>query len=216
MMLLRKNYMNIIKNNQELFGLIEKNTYIIAGVSNNLSVINTVIEYSLGTYFIMPYMLHREGSDLLGDSSWFNVIDPNKGNINKHTFSIDIKSYEKIQIQIAALEKISRDLSVQKNRYKQMNNDFSDLILLSKEYQANNYLKGIDGDICYIEEHAAALDMTLIQAAQDISVRSSLMHKDLARIEGMKLRYFKKVLESSINQIPDILDKFRKECWFSN
>jgi hypothetical protein len=58
--------------------------------------------------------------------------------------------------------------------------------------------------------------MTMTQAAQDIIVRSSLMHKDFARIEGMKLKYFKLILASSVDQLPNILDKFRKECWFSN
>jgi hypothetical protein len=208
--------MNTIKNNQELFGLIEKNTYLIAGLSNNLSVINAIIESSLGVYFIMPYMLHRPGADLLEDSPWFCVIDPNNGNISRHTFNIDVTSYEKLTKKISSLEKVSRDLSVQKNRYKQSNNDFTDLILLSKETQANNYINGIVKETCYIEEHAAALNMTMTQAAQDIIVRSSLMHKDFARIEGMKLKYFKLISESSVDRLPDILDKFRKECWFSN
>jgi hypothetical protein len=208
--------MNAIKNNQELFGLIEKNTYLIAGLSNNLSVINTIIESSLGVYFIMPYMLHRPGADLLEDSPWLCVIDPNNGNISRHTFNIDVTSYETLTKKISSLEKVSRDLSVQKNRYKQNNNDFTDLILLSKEIQANNYINGIVKETCYIEEHAAALNMTITQAAQDIIVRSSLMHKDFARIEGMKLKYFKLILASSVDQLPNILDKFRKECWFSN
>jgi hypothetical protein len=208
--------MNITKNNQELFGLIEKNTYLVAGLSNNLSAINAIIESSLGVYFVMPYMLRRSGADLLEDTPWFCVIDPNKGNISRHTFNIDATSYENLNKKILALEKVSRDLSVQKNRYKQINNDFTDLILLSKETQAKNYINGIDNETCYIEEHAAALNMTMLQAAQDIIVRSSLMHKDFARIEGMKLKYFQLILGSSINQIPDILDKFRKECWFSN
>jgi hypothetical protein len=124
--------------------------------------------------------------------------------------------YEELAKKISALEKVSRDLSVQKNRYKQTNNDFTDLIFLSKEIQAKNYIDGIKDETCYIQEHASALDMTMSQAAQDIIVRSSLMHKDFARIEGMKFKYYKLILESSINQISDILDKFRKECWFSN
>lgn len=208
--------MNIIKNNQELFGLIEKNTYLIAGLSGNLSAINAIIENSLGIYFIMPYMLHRHGADLLEVAPWSCVIDPNKGDISKHSFNIDNTLYEELSKKISALEKVSRDLSVQKNRYKQINNDFTDLILLSKETQAKNYINGIEDKTCYIQEHAAALSMSMTQAAQDIIVRSSLMHKDFARIEGMKLKYYKLILESSIDQILDILDKFRKECWFSN
>lgn len=208
--------MNIIKNNQELFGLIEKNTYLIAGLSGNLSAINAIIENSLGIYFIMPYMLHRHGADLLEVAPWSCVIDPNKGDISKHSFNIDNTLYEELSKKISALEKVSRDLSVQKNRYKQTNNDFTDLILLSKETQAKNYINGIEDKTCYIQEHAAALSMSMTQAAQDIIVRSSLMHKDFARIEGMKLKYYKLILESSIDQILDILDKFRKECWFSN
>ena len=208
--------MNTIKNNQELFGLIEKNTYLIAGLSTNLSAINAIIENSLGGYFIMPYMLHRPGADLLETAPWFCVIDPNKGNISRHAFDIDITSYEELAKRISVLEKVSRDLSVQKNRYKQTNNDFTDLILLSKEATAKNYINGVADETCYIEEHASALDMTMTQAAQDILVRSSLMHKDFAKIEGMKLKYFKLILESSVEQMPDILDKFRKECWFSN
>jgi len=208
--------MTITKNNQELFGLIEKNTYLIAGLSNNLSSINAIIESSLGIYFIMPYMLHRPGADLLENAPWLCVIDPNQGNISRHTFNIDTAPYEELTKKISALEKVSRDLALQKNRYKQTNNDFTDLILLSKESQAKNYINGVDSETYYIEEHAAALDMTMKQAAQDIIVRSSLMHKDFARIEGMKLKYFKVIFESSIDQLPDILDKFRKECWFSN
>lgn len=205
-----------MKSNQELFGLIEKNTYLVAGLTGNLSVANAIIENSLGVYFMMPYMLHRSGANLLEDASWFCVIDPNKGNISRHTFNIDIISYENLSKKISALEKVARDLSVQKNRYKQTNNDFADLILLSKEAQAKNYINNINDETCYIQEHADALNMSLIQAAQDIIVRSSLMHKDFARIEGMKLRYFKMIIESSVDQISDILDKFRKECWFSN
>jgi len=205
-----------MKNNQETFGLIEKNTYLIAGLSVNLSTINAIIENSLGVYFIMPYMLHRQGSDLLGEAPWRCIIDPNKGNISRHTFNIDIVSYENLSKKISALEKVARDLSVQKNRYKQNNNDFADLILLSKEAQAKNYINNIDDERCYIQEHADALNMSLIQAAQDIIIRSSLMHKDFARIEGMKLKYHKLILESSVEQISDILDKFRKECWFGN
>jgi len=161
-------------------------------------------------------MLHRQGSDLLGEAPWRCIIDPNKGNISRHTFNIDIVSYENLSKKISALEKVARDLSVQKNRYKQNNNDFADLILLSKEAQAKNYINNIDDERCYIQEHADALNMSLIQAAQDIIIRSSLMHKDFARIEGMKLKYHKLILESSVEQISDILDKFRKECWFGN
>ena len=208
--------MTITKNNQELFGLIEKNTYLVAGLSNNLSAINAIIESSLGIYFIMPYMLHRPGADLLENAPWLCVIDPNKGNISRHTFNIDTAPYEDLTIKISALEKVSRDLALQKNRYKQINNDFTDLILLSKETQAKNYINGVDSEIYYIKEHAAALDMTMAQAAQDIIVRSSLMHKDFARIEGIKLKYFKLIFNSSTDEMPDILDKFRKECWFSN
>lgn len=208
--------MPITNNNQEQFGLIEKNTYLIAGLSGNLSVINAIIENSLGIYFIMPYMLHRPGADLLEIEPWSCVIDPNKGNISKHSFNIDKTLYGELAKKISALEKVARDLSVQKNRYKQTNNDFTDLILLSKESQAKNYIDDVDDETCYIEEHASALEMTMAQAAQDIVVRSSLMHKDFARIEGMKLKYYKLILDSSIDQIPDILDKFRKECWFSN
>lgn len=208
--------MNTIKNNQELFGLIEKNTYLIAGLSTNLSAINAIIENSLGVYFIMPYMLHRPGADLLETAPWSCVIDPNQGTISRHAFDLDINSYCKLSKRISVLEKVSRDLSVQKNRYKQTNNDFTDLILLSKESTAKNYINGVADETCYIEEHASALDMTMTQAAQDILVRSSLMHKDFAKIEGMKLKYFKLILESSVEQMPDILDKFRKECWFSN
>ena len=110
-----KNYMTTIKNNQEIFGLIEKNTYLIAGLSANLSTINAIIENSLGVYFIMPYMLHRSGANLLEDAPWRCVIDPNKGNIIRHEFNIDIPVYENLSKKISALEKISRDLSVQKN-----------------------------------------------------------------------------------------------------
>jgi hypothetical protein len=208
--------MNTVKNNQEIYGLIEKNTYLISGLSGNLSVINAVIENSLGSYFIMPYMLHRDGSNLLDESPWLCVIDPNKGTISRHSFNIDLEQFKNLNIKIKALEKISRDLSVQKSRYKNSNNDFTDLIFITREQQAKNFISGIKDENYYIKEYADALNLSLDQAAHDIVTRSDLMHRDLARIEGMKLKYFKMILENSVDHVSDILDKFRKECWFSN
>jgi hypothetical protein len=203
------------KYNQEQFGLVEKSSCIVAGISTNLATINAVIEHSLGEYFIFPYINYRNGFELLDESPWECDINLEQGNISKHSFNIDTTYYDSLKKKILALEKISRDLLIQKNRYRLSNNDFTDLILLSKEMQAKNYIKGIEDNTCYIEEHAEALGMTLDQAAADIQIRSELMHRDFAKIEGMRLKYFKIILDSPIELIPTVLDRFRKECWFN-
>lgn len=210
----------MIKTNIEQFGLIEKNTYVITGITYNLAAANFMIEKTLGTFFLIPGFQNRYGFESLTESYWDFCFDTNTRRIYKHDFRAEISAaeyYSSIKNKLKALEEVSRNSQIQKNRYKGNNNDLTDLILITREQQAKNYLSGFQDDFCYVEEYAKGNDMSLDQAAEDIIVRSKLMHKDLARIEGMKYLYFNKIFNcDDMAEIKEIVNQFARECWFSN
>lgn len=209
-----------IKNNIEYFGLIEKNTYVIGGMTTSLSAANFVIEKSLGTFFLIPHFHIRQGFKSITESYWDFCFNFNDRSIFKHDFRPELVAaeyYSSVKAKLIALEAIARNSQIQKNRYRGNNNDFTDLILITREQQAKEYLKGYQDDICYVEEYASGNSLTLDQAAEDIVVRAKLMHKDLAKIEGMKYLYFNKIFNcGDISQLKEIVNQFSRECWFSN
>lgn len=209
-----------IKNNIEYFGLIEKNTYVIGGITTSLSAANFIIEKSLGSFFLIPHFHTKQGFKSISESYWEFCFNPDDRSIFKHDFRPELiaaEYYSSVKAKLIALEAIARNSQIQKNRYRGNNNDFTDLILIKREEQAKQILRGDLSDICYIEQYALANDLSLESAAQDIVVRSSLMHSDLAKIEGMKYQYFNSIFNCiDSKQLPNIVNQFLKECWFSN
>jgi hypothetical protein len=58
--------------------------------------------------------------------------------------------------------------------------------------------------------------MTIEESVDDILIKSKLMHHDLSMIEGLRLKYFKEILNStSADTLKSIIDNFNKECWFN-
>lgn len=200
----------------DVFGIIEKSTGLIVGISTNLSACNAVMEYSLGLYNVNPYMQSKPGFDLLKNEPWLCKVDQTRMTIVKHDYVIDTKIYEDISKRLIALNRISRNLQWQKNKYKHLNNDLNELILITREQQAKEFLKGTTEPLPYITEYALALDITEEMAARDILTKSQIMHTDLAKIEGMRLRYTKKIFEYDTSELDNLLAEFRKECWFNN
>lgn len=202
--------------NIEVFGIIEEPTGLIVGISHNLAACNAVVENSLGLYSVIPHLQTREGYELVGDAPWKCRLDPDRKNILQHDYVIEEQKYKEIARRIHALNKVTRNLQWQKNKYKQLHNDFNELILLMREQQAIEFLNGSEEDLPYLREYADALNISQETAAKDIVIKSKIMHSDLAKIDGMRLRYTKKIFEADIDAIDDILIEFRKECWFNN
>lgn len=204
----------------EQFGVVEKNTYIVAGITNSLSAANFIIEKTMGTFFLVPHFNTKPGFEDITESCWNFRYNTTARSIIPHDFRVELiatEFYVSIKHKLKALEAVSRNSQMQKNRWKGNNNDFTDLILLKREEQAKKILAGDLSDICYIDQYAIANDISLEIAAQDIVTRSMLMHSDLAKIEGMKLRYFNKIFNCEDTlELSSIVDKFIKECWFSN
>lgn len=205
-----------MNNNSEIFGVIEKSTGLIAGLSSNLAACNAVAEHSLGLYNINPHMQIKCGFEMIKEQSWFFKVDPTRMIIVKHDYIIDTKIYEDISKRLFALNKITRNLQWQKNKYKQLNNDLNELILIVREQQAKEFLAGSKDDLPYIREYANALEISEEMAARDILIKSQIMHTDLAKIESLRLRYTKKIFDNDTSCIDEILAQFRKECWFNN
>lgn len=209
----------MLKNNVELIGLVEKNTYVIVSMTYSLAAANFFIDMSLGNLFLIPAINSRKGfSEEVINLPWDYTYSADSHSIQKHEFkSEDRNNFILINEKIRAMEIIARNLQIQKNRYKGNNNDFNELILINREQQARNFVLGKEENICYLEEYANALDMTLNEAANDIIIKADLMHVDLARIEGMKLKYFKKIcVNSNKLEIDKTMSAFKKECWFNN
>lgn len=208
-----------MKSLTENFALIEKNTYMVCGITSSLTTANFLIERSLGLFFIVPYAQLRQGFDELKCTPWLSSFDTEKSHFKKNDFDLnqtEIDYWSFFNEKITALDKIARNLQTQKNRYKGNNNDLTDLILITREFQAKQVIGGDLTDCCYVEKYAEGNGLSLLQAAEDIVIKSRLMHTDLANIEGMKYKYFNQIYDANATQIDSIMRKFHRECWFSN
>lgn len=212
--------MNISKQN--IYGLAEKNTYLLVAITHNLSAANAVIEKSLGTYFILPGLEHRENLQKILETAWHFRYDPGNNKIITHDYSLTestVQIYRFLSYQIKALEHISGNLNIHKNRYRDDNSDFTSLILLKREQEAEKIKNGETFSIDnhpYLYEYSNSLSMTIGESVDDILIKSKLMHHDLSMIEGLRLKYFKEILNStSSDMLKSIIDDFNKECWFN-
>jgi hypothetical protein len=210
--------------NQKLptYGLVEKNTYLIVGTTFDLSAANSLVEETLGTYFIIPYINFKNNFDEIKTEPWRFKFNPENNDIIEHDYELSesqILDYKLLFYQISALEHISTNLDVHKNKHRGFDKDFQILILLKREQEAKEIKNGHAFSINehpYVYEYSNALGLTIDESVDDILIRSKLMHHDLSMIEGMRLRFFKEILSSSNTQdLKKIVSNFNKECWFN-
>jgi hypothetical protein len=209
--------------NQKAYGLTEKNNYTIAAITHDLSAANASIEKYLGSYFILPGLELKENFQEIKKTPWLFKYDPENNDVIKHDYHMsetNIENYKFLGYQIKALEHIVSNLNVHKNRYRENDADFTSLILLKKQQEAEKIKNGESFSINshpYVYEYALALDMSVDDAVEDILIKSKLLDHDLSMIEGMRLKYFKEILNSDISiKLKEIIVNFNKECWFNN
>lgn len=208
--------------NQKVYGLSEKNNYLIAATTWNLAAANATIEKYLGTYFIIPGIEFKSNLQEIKENPWHFKYDPENSQIIRHDFQSsknNVENYKFLGYQIRALEHIMSNLNTHKNRYRENDDDFTSLILIKRQQEAQEIKNGTSFSIDqhpYVYEYATALEMTINDAIEDVIIRSKLMDHDLSMIDGMRLKYFKIILNSNTAlELKNIIAEFNKECWFN-
>jgi hypothetical protein len=88
---------------------------------------------------------------------------------------------------------------------------FQMTIYQEKYRQAVSFLNNVPDDINYIESWASINDWDLETASKDIKLNYTLFHSKLCKLEHVRLKYTKQVLdEFDVTKLQDILEDFKK------
>jgi hypothetical protein len=213
----------------QLHALIDSSTNVLLSISRNIAAIVFSLECIVDTNLVpaiqYPNYLHSEFLTSLKPRDYpkwtwkretRTFVETRPDLATRDMQARSVLATEKIR----TIARVMTVLNIVRHKVR-TGVDFQETVYLTKRLHAQQFKdSGYDEKeilkFPYVLQYADYADISFRQAADDILLKAKMDDEFLAKTELLRLRYFKEVkLAGDPEQLPDIYERCRRECYVS-